>query len=91
MGGGGGGGRGEKEGTGVKWASHYYIYFINQYYAGGLSSFISLLTSFVSYFQMCNSLFSNCKLDVSFSALQNFNIHCKLICLPTKLLNRPSC
>ena len=34
-----------------------YIYFINQYYAGGLLSFISLLISFVSFFQICNSLF----------------------------------
>ena len=50
----------EKEDKGVKWASHYYIYFINQYYAGGLSSFISLLIFFVSfkcvihYFQFVN-------------------------------------
>ena len=58
---------GEKEGTGVKWASHYYIYFINQYYAGGLSSFISLLIFFVSHFQICNSLFSICHFYASFS------------------------
>ena len=49
------------KGTEVKWASHYYIYFINQYYAGGLLSFISLLISFVSFFQICNSLFSICQ------------------------------
>ena len=65
---GGGGGGGEKEGTEVKWASHYYIYYINQYYAGGLSSFISLLISFVSFFQICNSLFSICQVYASFLA-----------------------
>ena len=42
---------------GVKRASHYYIYFINQYYADRLSSFISLLIFFVSHFQICNSFF----------------------------------
>ena len=49
----------EKDGTRVKWASHHYIYFINQCYAGGLSSFISLLIFFVSHFQICNSFIFN--------------------------------
>ena len=65
----GGRGGGEKEGMEVKWASHYYIYFINKYYAGGLSSFISLLISFVSFFQICNSLFSICQVYTSFFSL----------------------
>ena len=64
-----GGGGGEKEGTEVKWASHYYMYILfNQYYVRGLSSFISLLISFVSFFQICNSLFSICQVYASFSA-----------------------
>ena len=41
----------------------------NQYHARGLSSFIALLISFVSYFTICNSLFSICQLYASFSAL----------------------
>ena len=76
----------------IKWASHYYIYFINQYYAGGLSSFISLLICFVSFFQICNSLFSICQVYTSFSAFpftlrrpcKTEIIHCKPIGLSTK-------
>ena len=67
-----GGGGGEKEGMGVNGlviiTNIIYIYFINQYYARGLSLFIALLISFVSYFQICNSLFSIGQLYASFSA-----------------------
>ena len=45
-----------------------YVYFFNQYYAHRLSSFIALLICFVSYFQICNSLFSICELYAYFSA-----------------------
>ena len=63
-------GEGEKKGTGVKWASHYYLYYkhyVDQY-TRRLSSFIALLISFVSYFKICDSLFSICQLYASFSS-----------------------
>ena len=45
---------------------YIYIYIINQYHALGLASFIAFLISFVSYFKICNSLFSICQLYASF-------------------------
>ena len=41
---------------------------MNQYYVHRLTSFIALLIFFVSYFQICNSLFSICQLYASFAA-----------------------
>ena len=52
-GGGVGGGGCARKATKVKWASHYYqyyIHYVNQY-ACGLSSIIALLIFFVSYFK----------------------------------------
>ena len=68
------------------------MHIINQYDAHGLSSFIALLISFVSYFKIRKFIIFNLStLRIFFSlsihpweTLQNWNIQCKPIGLPTK-------
>ena len=60
----------EKVGSVVRWAGHYYwyyIHYVNQY-ACGFLSFLALLVFFASYFKIFNSLFSICQLYASFPA-----------------------